>query len=34
MKRLVGTDGTVVAGHDPEIAERFKVHEQGTIQLA
>lgn len=34
MKRLAGTTGTVVAGHDPEIAERFKVQEQGIIQLA
>jgi glyoxylase-like metal-dependent hydrolase (beta-lactamase superfamily II) len=33
INRLAGSDGTVVAGHDPQILERFKVHEPGIVQL-
>ena len=31
---LAGPDGLIVAGHDPEVADRFKVVEPGIIRIA
>jgi glyoxylase-like metal-dependent hydrolase (beta-lactamase superfamily II) len=33
IKQLAGPGGSIVAGHDPEIAERFKSPEPGIIEL-
>ncbi len=31
---LAGAEKLVVAGHDPEVADRFKAVEQGIIKIA
>ncbi|MBI4607727.1 MAG: N-acyl homoserine lactonase family protein [Candidatus Rokubacteria bacterium] len=34
IQALAGPDGLIVAGHDPEVAERFKSVEPGIIRVA
>jgi hypothetical protein len=34
IDRLAGDPGRIVAGHDPEVAARFKIVEPGIIRIA
>jgi glyoxylase-like metal-dependent hydrolase (beta-lactamase superfamily II) len=34
IEALAGRDGMIVAGHDPEVAKRFKLVEPGVIRVA
>ncbi len=34
MRALAGGPGLIVAGHDPEVAERFEVVEPGIVRIA
>lgn len=33
IRELAGPEGRVVAGHDPEVAERFVEHEPGIVEI-
>jgi hypothetical protein len=34
IHRLAGADKLIVAGHDPQVSDRFKAVEPGIIQIA